>query len=82
MVKSKYFMKEENIDKYTKNAYMNFYCADYFINTYYPNYTWNCLTYKDIDFEKYIFENNYYNKVYKNAMILRNCKRINVFLHE
>ena len=81
-IKTKYFMKKEHYYKYTKNAKLNFYYADYFVNEYYPNYMWNCITYRDIDFEKFIFENDYYNKVYKKGMLLRNYKRINLFLHE
>ena len=80
-LKSKYFMEEVTYSKYTEKTYKNFYYAEYFINTYYINYQWDCLTYKDIDFEKFIFENDYYNKVYKKAMLLRNYKRINLFLH-
>lgn len=81
-LKSKYFMEEVEHEKYTKIAYLNFYCANYFINTYYINYQWSMLTYKDIDFETFIFKNNYYNKIYKKGMLLRNYKRINIFLHE
>ena len=74
-------MEEVEHEKYTKIAYLNFYCANYFINTYYINYQWNNLTHKDIDFETFIFKNNYYNKIYKKGMLLRNYKRINIFLH-
>lgn len=81
-LKSKYFMEQMNNSKYTEKTYKNFYCAEYFVNTYYPNYQWDSLTHKDIDFEIFIFENDYYNKVYKKAMLLRNYKRINLFLHE
>jgi len=91
-LKSNYFMDNEQTDKYTVTAYRNFYCAQYFINTYYPASTKKTshtffrqddadLSYKDIDFEYYIFDNYYYNNVYKKAMKLRNYKRINIFLH-
>ena len=75
-------MEQMKNSKYTEKTYKNFYCAEYFVNTYYPNYQWDSLTHKDIDFEIFIFENDYYNKVYKKAMLLRNYKRINLFLHE
>ena len=81
-LKSKYFLEEVDREKYTKKAYSNFYSAHYFIHTYYKNEQFDMLSYKDIDFEIYIFKNAYYNKVYKNAMVLRNYKRINLSLHE
>ena len=81
-IKSNYFMRYEHHDKFTNKAYSNFYCAQYYMNIYYPNYTWGLMTYKDFDFETYIFYNDYYRKVYNKAMMLRNYKRINVFLHE
>lgn len=80
-LKSIYFVNNEQTHGYTETTYKNFYCVNYYINTYYVNYQWNILTYKDIDFQKYIFENNYYNNVYNRAMKLRNNKRINIFLH-
>ena len=80
--KTKYFMNEVDTKLYTETAYKNFYYLDYFINTYYPNYQFDCLTYKDIDFETFIFQNNYYKRVYRKGMLLRNYKRINLFLHE
>lgn len=81
-IKSKYFVNEVEKEKYNENAYTNFYSASYFIHTYYKNYQWNMLTYKDIDFETYIFDNKYYKNVYRKGMLLRNYKRINVFLHK
>lgn len=81
-LKSKYFIEKVDREKYTKKAYSNFYYAHYFIHTYYKNEQLDMLSYKDIDFEIYIFKNAYYNKVYKNAMVLRNYKRINLSLHE
>lgn len=81
-LKSKYLMDKVDKHRYTEIAYINFYNAFYFIHNYYKNYQWGALTHKDIDFEKYIFENEYYNKVYKKGMLLRNYKRINIFLHK
>tara|TARA_Y100001980_G_C14498236_1_gene274479 strand:- start:310 stop:1092 length:783 start_codon:yes stop_codon:yes gene_type:complete len=81
-IKSVDFMDTEHYVNYTHKAYVNFYCAEYYINVYYQNYLWGTMSYKDIDFEYYIFSNKYYNIVYKKAMQLRNYKRINIFLHE
>lgn len=81
-VKSKQFLEEVDNSGYQREIYENFYYADYFINTYYENYKSQSLTYRDFDFEIFIFENTYYNRVYKKGMLLRNYKRINLFLHE
>ena len=81
--KTSYFVNElrKELKQNYYETYVNFKSAEYFTNTYYPNYLYSSLTYFDIDFEYYIFNRKYYNKVYRKSMMLRNGKRINMFLH-
>ena len=60
----------------------NFRLANYFTQTYYPNVMFNKRTHFDYDFETFIFYNKYYRNVYEKSIMLRNGKRINMFLHE
>ena len=64
------------------DTYNNFMIACNYINVYYPNFEDDCMNYHDIEFETFIFNKEYYKKVYCKAMRLRNGKRINLFLHE
>ena len=62
--------------------FTNFSKAHYYTNVYYDNFIKGELSFYDFDFETMIFYKDYYKRVYEKSMMLRNGKRINMFLHE